>query len=54
MGKRYSDIVKAMKLALTKKEYDKITLRNNNTVWESFFKKYCPNKTFRFSQLKLH
>ena len=52
LEKRYREINKQMRQSLTKKEFEKIN-RNSRYIPEVFFKKYCPNKVFKFSMLKL-
>ena len=50
--KRRRDLLHDMNASLTKKESDKIKLRNGKWVPGEFFNKWCPNKVFRYSMLK--
>ena len=49
---RHRELLHDMNASLTKKESDKIKLRNGKWVPGEFFNKWCPNKVFRYSMLK--
>ena len=51
-NKRRRDLLHDMNASLTKKESDKIKLRNGKWLPGEFFNKWCPNKVFRYSMLK--
>ena len=50
--RRSREIYQEMNASLTKKESDKIKAKKGLWLPDEFFKKWCPNKTFRYSMLK--